>query len=100
MRGENHPKWNGGSSERTHATRVVIRKIVKLRGKCERCGSTENLQGHHKEPYSRVADRRADPENVEVLCVNCHALEHPELVNFILKRNKHGKELDRRGSET
>jgi predicted HNH restriction endonuclease len=42
---------------------------------CERCGYDVNLYGlvvHHKD-----SDRRNDaPDNLEVLCATCHAIEH------------------------
>ena len=27
-----------------------------------------------------------DPENIEILCVNCHAKEHPEFKGMLLKK--------------
>lgn len=36
---------------------------------CERCGSSENIQGHHAD-YDRQLE-------VEWLCQRCHVLEHP-----------------------
>lgn len=84
MRGANHPKWNNGSSERTHASRRTIESRKKLVGCCERCGSKDRLQGHHVERHSSTPHRRSDPSNIEILCAPCHALEHPDLSKFIL----------------
>lgn len=82
---ENHPNWKGGVSERTHEDRIVVVRAIRKIGKCERCGSTERLQGHHKKSYAKFPELRTDPSNIEVVCENCHAKEHPELEAFIRK---------------
>lgn len=84
IRGENHPSWKGGVSERTHSSRLVIREAIKAKGKCERCGETKNLHGHHIEPWSVQPSQRENPVNIEVLCAKCHALEHPKLSGMLL----------------
>ena len=43
----------------------------KKRGKCELCGSTENLNCHHLIDRTRV-NLRFDPTNLICLCSNCH----------------------------
>ncbi|SRR5258706_7655790 len=83
--GANHPCWRGGISERTHADRIIIKRAIRLTGKCEHCGSTERLQGHHKKSYADFPELRKDPKNIEVVCEDCHAKEHPELEAFIRK---------------
>ena len=48
--------------------------IVRYRGeRCERCGSTDSLELHHR-TYERLGRER--PEDVELLCHRCHKLEH------------------------
>jgi hypothetical protein len=42
-------------------------------GKCERCHSTQHIQAHHV-TYARV--RHEFPEDLEVLCRDCHHDEH------------------------
>lgn len=84
MRGSNHPKWNNGSSQRSHASKAAIEKIKKQRGRCEKCGSEEKLHGHHVSHYAKNDMRRDDPNNIKILCAQCHALEHPHLRRFIL----------------
>jgi 5-methylcytosine-specific restriction endonuclease McrA len=84
MRKENHPKWNGGSSERSFSSRQAITQTIKDRGSCEMCGSTEYLQGHHIKSHSSEPTLRADPKNIQVLCRSCHATKHPRLASFIL----------------
>ena len=41
--------------------------------KCQRCDSTYILQVHHK-TYKNVF--KEEPEDLEVLCKNCHETEH------------------------
>jgi 5-methylcytosine-specific restriction endonuclease McrA len=45
--------------------------------RCARCGSTENLQAHHK-TYARLGRER--PTDLECLCDGCHETEHQLLV--------------------
>jgi 5-methylcytosine-specific restriction endonuclease McrA len=82
-RGESHSNWKGGASERTWSSSRIVKAKVKQIGKCERCNSTDNLQGHHKLSYADHPEFRCDPNNIEVLCTDCHAKEHPELANMI-----------------
>lgn len=49
--------------------------IESVGGRCERCGSTKQLQVHHKH-YRTL--KRESKEDVEVLCKECHELEHEE----------------------
>jgi 5-methylcytosine-specific restriction endonuclease McrA len=89
MRGPQHPKWNGGTSKRKHNSRKVIAQIIAEKGKCEECDSTKNLQGHHIKSHSAEPSLRADPTNIQVLCVQCHAEKHPKLSKFILAGHVH-----------
>lgn len=89
MKGENHPNWKGGSSKRAYSSRKTIQAIIKERKKCEECGATDNLQGHHVKSHAVFLPGRADPDNIMVLCVVCHAKKHPNLEKFILSGHKH-----------
>lgn len=84
-RGANHSNWRGGVSERSRATRKVTSARVREVGRCERCGSKENLQGHHKERHADAPELRAVASNIEVLCANCHAAEHPDMAGMIAR---------------
>src|SRR5690606_9811550 len=59
--------------------------VVRSRGRCERCGSTSNLQAAHIVPR-RYSVTRCDPEAAWALCAGCHlrttehADEHMALV--------------------
>lgn len=45
--------------------------IIRSRGYCENCGTTQNLQTAHI--YSRrYSHTRCDPENAVCLCAGCH----------------------------
>lgn len=96
IRGENHYRWNGGSSR----LNVSIRRMnenrkwmdaIKARGKaCVRCGSTENLESHHIVPLAELIEKfgiknREDARNCDALwdltngitlCRKCHYEEH------------------------
>jgi len=53
----------------THAKVYYALKMGKLvKGPCNRCGATENIQGHHHD-YDK-------PLDVEWLCPVCHGKEH------------------------
>lgn len=71
-------------------------RIMETHGHCERCGKdfsddTSQLIAHHKQPLTPQALSEPkialNPENVEVLCPHCHALEHLDGRGFI-KRGK------------
>lgn len=84
MSGEHHPGWKGGISERPYVSRSIIKKRIAAIGKCERCGSQQGLQGHHQRSYAGHPDGRFDGNNIEVLCIECHAKEHPKYAAMIL----------------
>lgn len=74
--------------------RAAIEQAKRDHKSCVRCGSQDNLQGHHKKHYAKHPELRCALENIEVLCANCHAKEHPEIANFIhIPRIKSGKML-------
>lgn len=52
----------------------LSRERRKLIGKCERCGSTENLNCHHK--FYRKDWYETQSEDLEVICRYCHRHEH------------------------
>lgn len=64
--GKNHPNWKDESTR--YRTKVEINS-------CERCGYNaylEILQVHHKDRNRQ----NNNVENLEVLCPNCHCIEH------------------------
>lgn len=44
--------------------------LDRAQGRCERCGSSENVVIHHLNGYSN------DPEDLVCLCSKCHGIEH------------------------
>lgn len=81
--GSNHPRWKGGLTRDPGVT-AIQKKRVRDVGQCERCGSRDHLQGHHREHYALSPGKRTDPQNIEVLCANCHADEHPHMAAMLL----------------
>ena len=76
LKGSLHPNWKGGISSRSYAARVAVNRRKRAVGKCERCGSTSNLVGHHVKPYAAFPELRELERNIEVLCTRCHLVEH------------------------
>jgi hypothetical protein len=63
--GPDSPTWRGGPVYQPYH-RIVRREA------CNRCGKTENLGIHHKD----MDHFNNDPDNLQVLCVNCHMSVH------------------------
>jgi len=84
MAGENHPKWKGGSNRLGSGT--ICKRIKEKIKECQRCGSKDSLQTHHKIPVCERPDLAASPENIEIICVECHAKEHPKFAGMLLKK--------------
>lgn len=83
MQKENHHFWKGGITKRSFASRYEIEKKKKEIGNCEKCGSDNNLEGHHIYGYKN------DKNSIQILCFECHANEHPKLSKFI--KEKYGQ---------
>ena len=58
--------------------------IIQTRKKCERCGSKNKLEVHHKH-YKNIF--KEEPEDLELLCRRCHKKEH----DILDKENHHKK---------
>jgi endogenous inhibitor of DNA gyrase (YacG/DUF329 family) len=82
-RGPGNPNWKGGITKRPPMAKGIAQKRVKIIGHCERCGSIENLHGHHILHYSSSPLFGHSKDNIEVLCSICHSKEHPEIATLI-----------------
>lgn len=92
-----HYKWKGGASKLNLSIRQMTENrkwmdAVKARdGGCVRCGSSENLESHHKTALAELVERFGirsrddarrhaaalwDLNNGETLCIPCHDKEH------------------------
>jgi len=63
--------------------------IKRAGGKCEKCGATTDLEVHHIIPLNgekRVWNVKNRPENLIVLCHECHKKEHSK--NDVLKTKR------------
>ena len=74
---------NKSSKETWNPDFATVRKNMISRGmisKCERCGYSEHLSilGVHHKDRNR---KNNDLSNLEVLCPNCHSMEHSKHVN-------------------
>ena len=69
--------------------------IIDRQAHCDRCGKdfsddTSQLIAHHKEHLTNEAladpEIAVNPDNIEILCYNCHSHEHPK--GIIVKQRK------------
>lgn len=51
-------------------------KEIKSKGRCEKCGSKDNLEAHHIIEWSEYPQGRIDISNGMCLCLKCHTKEH------------------------
>ena len=51
-------------------------KQVLEKGKCEICGSEEQLEAHHIIKWADYPKGRIDPQNGQCLCHKCHTEQH------------------------
>jgi len=58
--------------------RRLMKRVLERDGwRCQKCGSLENLQVHHKTFRSRQGNDSLD--NLVTLCAHCHIAEHGQL---------------------
>ena len=67
--------------------RAWTKKIIS-RGKCEYCGSTENLEAHHIVKWSDYPKGRIDVNNGMCLCHRCHTEEHKDDQSYWMMKAK------------
>jgi len=91
-KGEKHPNWKGGISNRPFLIKKIHKKLKKAIGRCQICGRIDNLHVHHIEKWSENLEKRYDESNLIVVCSNCHAKLHAgesveNMLNVPVKRN-------------
>lgn len=74
--------------ERTDKRVKKWTKQVISRGKCEKCGSVENLEAHHIISWSEYPQGRIDIKNGQCLCLKCHTEVHRHDVSYHLMKGK------------
>lgn len=82
--GSNAYNWNSSKTdeEREYKRndrqyRTFRREVLRRDGnKCQCCGSTEDLDVHHKNGYSWCKEQRYDVKNGATLCYSCHCDFH------------------------
>jgi len=75
IHGECHATWD---AEHEHNFRNTpdwrLATLVGAGWRCERCGTPNNLQVHHRKFRSQGGGN--DPGNLESICAGCHQKEH------------------------
>lgn len=94
--GENHYRWNGGSSKLNTAIRRLTEHrrwmdaVVRRDGKCSACGADADLEAHHIKPLAEIVKehgiitheqaRQCDAlwslSNGVTWCARCHCKHH------------------------
>jgi hypothetical protein len=80
--GSSNPNWRGGSSpERQRlyagaAWRQLRRTVIARDIVCTRCQSSSSRHLHHVKSWATHPDLRFDPDNVVLLCRDCHHNAH------------------------
>ena len=74
------------------STRAITwAKKVKHKGRCEVCGSSENLCAHHIVPWEYSISGRFDLSNGQCLCAGCHHIMHNDdlWIDYMRRRCGH-----------
>ncbi len=66
---------------KTNSPRLMKRVLERDEWRCQKCGSLENLQIHHKIKRSQLGNGSLD--NLVTLCARCHMAEHGQLTYTI-----------------
>jgi len=68
-----------------------VRAVTERDRECVRCGRSDiEMHAHHKQPWAFHPELRFDISNGELLCVDCHVLEHPK-VGYLLRAHRKPK---------
>lgn len=66
-------------------------KKVLFKGKCEKCGATENLEAHHIIKWADYPKGRIDLNNGMCLCHECHTEEHKNDQSYHMMKSKESR---------
>lgn len=83
---EKNSNWRGGKDSKRYYSKILIRNLKLERNQCELCGSIDFLEAHHKIQYSKKPELVNDPNNIEILCIDCHMKKHPRMKKVFEKR--------------
>jgi 5-methylcytosine-specific restriction endonuclease McrA len=75
--------------------RLMKRVLERDEWRCQKCGSLENLQVHHKIKRSQLGNDSLD--NLVTLCAYCHMGEHGQLFYSVPAGRVCSKPKPRRG---
>lgn len=76
---------------------IEWKKSVLSVGKCEMCGSKENLEAHHIVHWSEYPMGRFDVKNGECLCHDCHTNKHYGDKSYYMMKAKCVNKSKRKG---
>jgi len=77
--------------------RRLMKRVLERDGwRCQKCGSLENLQVHHK--IRRSQQGNDSLENLVTLCAHCHLKEHGQLSYEVKALQAIGKPRRRAGN--
>lgn len=66
-------------------------KQIISKGKCEKCGATENLEAHHIIKWADYPKGRVDLKNGMCLCRKCHTEEHKNDQSYFMMKSKESR---------
>lgn len=66
-------------------------KQIVSKGKCEKCGATENLEVHHIIKWADYPKGRVDLKNGMCLCRKCHTEEHKNDQSYFMMKSKESR---------
>ena len=66
----------------------IWKKKVLSKGKCEMCGSAEDLEAHHIIKWADYPQGRIDVNNGMCLCHKCHTEEHKDDPSYHMMKSK------------
>lgn len=66
------PEGMVGATPRSPQWPKVRSEFLRRHGKCEACGTRNDLNVHHVKPFHLYPEKELDPTNLITLCRDCH----------------------------